>query len=274
MTNILIDARRGVGNSADILYGTVTWKPTLAHSRGTSIVLPAPTIYDLVNGVVVATNVQPTPEPVDGVIEWAYEVTFEDRRGKTYSFLVGVPDTTSQVSFTSLPRYYETKPPLFGAGPKGAPGEAATISLGTVSSGTTPSITNSGTSRDAVFNFVLPKGEEGDKGDKGDPGTPGTNGVDGKDGKSGEVFTESFKTYAAAQGWSNLYLDNGGQLTNGTANQAIVGYSPKPYAFGALSGYVGRAVIPGNANLNRIMVVAEYVKSDTVQQLFSSGANA
>lgn len=164
MTDVLIDARRGAGSSLEILYGTVTWKPTLTHSRGTSIVLPAPTTYDLVDGQVVATNVQPTPAPVGGQIEWAYEVTFKDRHNKSYSFLVGVPDSTSQVNFISLPRYFESKPPLFGQGPKGVPGESATIAVGTVGSGATPSVTNSGTNTDAILNFVLPKGDKGDTG--------------------------------------------------------------------------------------------------------------
>lgn len=165
MTDVLIDARRGAGSSLEILYGTVTWKPTLTHSRGTSVVLPAPTTFDLVDGQVVATNVQPTPEPVEGQIEWAYEVTFRDRHSKSYSFLVGVPDSTSQVNFISLPRYFETKPPLFGQGPQGEQGEAATVAVGTVSGGTEASVTNTGTNTDAVLNFVLPKGDKGDKGD-------------------------------------------------------------------------------------------------------------
>jgi hypothetical protein len=164
LTNIFISARRGAGAPAEILYGTVTFKPTLAHSRSTSIVLPAPTTFDLVDGEVVATNVQPTPDPVAGQIEWAYEVTFKDRHSKTYSFLVGVPDSTTQVNFTSLPRYFETKPPLFGQGPKGEPGEAATVAVGTVTGGTTAAVTNTGTNSDAVLNFVLPKGDKGDTG--------------------------------------------------------------------------------------------------------------
>lgn len=165
MTDIYVSARRGAGAPAEILYGTVTFKPTLAHSRSTSIVLPAPTTFDLIDGEVVATNVQPTPEPVDGQIEWAYEVTFKDRHSKTYSFLVGVPDSTSQVNFTSLPRYFETRPPLFGEGPKGEPGEAATVAIGSVTDGTSAQVTNSGTNTDAVLDFVLPKGDKGDKGD-------------------------------------------------------------------------------------------------------------
>lgn len=50
-------------------------------------------------------------------------------------------------------------------GDKGDTGTAATIAVGTVSSGATASVENSGTSSAAVFDFVLPKGDKGDTGD-------------------------------------------------------------------------------------------------------------
>ena len=49
-----------------------------------------------------------------------------------------------------------------GTGGTGTPGLAATIKVGTVVSGDTASVTNVGTSNDAVFNFVLPKGADAD----------------------------------------------------------------------------------------------------------------
>ena len=49
-----------------------------------------------------------------------------------------------------------------GTGGTGTPGQAATIKVGTVVSGNTASVTNVGTSNDAVFNFVLPKGADAD----------------------------------------------------------------------------------------------------------------
>lgn len=59
-------------------------------------------------------------------------------------------------------------------GTPGTPGTAATIAVGTTTTGnpgTNASVTNSGTSSAAVFDFTIPKGA---KGDPGDPGTPGT----------------------------------------------------------------------------------------------------
>ena len=50
-------------------------------------------------------------------------------------------------------------------GDKGDAGAAATISVGSVTGGATASVTNSGTTSAAVFDFVLPKGDKGDTGD-------------------------------------------------------------------------------------------------------------
>lgn len=51
--------------------------------------------------------------------------------------------------------------------PKGDKGDTATISVGSVTSGTTPSVTNIGTNTDAILDFVLEKGDKGDTGEDG-----------------------------------------------------------------------------------------------------------
>ncbi len=58
-------------------------------------------------------------------------------------------------------------------GQNGGPGRAATIRVGTVSTGAAgsqASVTNSGNSTDAVFNFTIPKGKDGTNGSNGGPG--------------------------------------------------------------------------------------------------------
>ena len=59
-------------------------------------------------------------------------------------------------------------------GQDGQDGAAATISVGTTTTGapgTNASVQNVGTPNAAVLNFTIPRGEKGDKGDQGEPGT-------------------------------------------------------------------------------------------------------
>lgn len=65
--------------------------------------------------------------------------------------------------------------PLQGA--QGPDGKAATITVGTVSTGepgTQVSVTNSGTATEAILNFTIPRGEKGLQGDTGDAGKSAT----------------------------------------------------------------------------------------------------
>ena len=73
-------------------------------------------------------------------------------------------------------------------GTDGADGQAATVTVGTTTTGaagTNASVVNSGTSSAAVFDFVIPRGDKGDKGDKGDTGSQGPQGVQGEQGPQG-----------------------------------------------------------------------------------------
>ena len=79
--------------------------------------------------------------------------------------------------------------PLQGAqGPQGAPGSAATIEIGTVTTapaGSDAAVTNSGTSSAAVLNFTIPQGAPGPQGPAGVDGSPGPAGADGAPGPAG-----------------------------------------------------------------------------------------
>ena len=64
-----------------------------------------------------------------------------------------------------------------GGSSSGEAGTAATIEVGTVTTGeagTSASVTNSGTTSAAVFDFVIPRGEKGDTGPQGPQGEAGT----------------------------------------------------------------------------------------------------
>lgn len=75
-------------------------------------------------------------------------------------------------------------------GSGGGSGEAATIAVGTVTTGdagTSASITNAGTNTAAVFNFVIPRGDTGATGPTGPQGPTGATGAQGPQGIQGEV---------------------------------------------------------------------------------------
>ena len=59
-------------------------------------------------------------------------------------------------------------------GDRGSDGTSATIRVGSVTSGPTPGVTNTGTNSAAVLNFVLAKGDTGPAGPKGDQGDDAT----------------------------------------------------------------------------------------------------
>ena len=88
-----------------------------------------------------------------------------------------------------------------GGSSSGEAGTAATIEVGTVTTGeagSSASVTNVGTKSEAVFDFVIPKGDKGDKGDtgpqgpqgeKGDKGDTGPQGPQGEKGDKGDTGT-------------------------------------------------------------------------------------
>ncbi|KRM73001.1 pyocin knob domain-containing protein [Lacticaseibacillus brantae] len=59
---------------------------------------------------------------------------------------------------------------------RGPQGKAATIKIGKVTLGDTPSVVNVGTDEDVVLNMTLVKGDKGEKGDQGDKGDIGPQG--------------------------------------------------------------------------------------------------
>lgn len=87
-------------------------------------------------------------------------------------------------------------------GPQGEPGTAATIAIGTVTTGdpgTEASVTNSGTANAAIFDFTIPRGEQGIQGPKGETGATG---AQGPKGDPGAVFTPAV-TAEGVLSWTN-----------------------------------------------------------------------
>lgn len=101
-------------------------------------------------------------------------------------------------------------------GDKGDPGEAATVTVGTTTTGeagTEASVTNGGTTSAAVLNFTIPRGE---KGDKGDTGNQGVQGDKGDPGTAATIAVGSVTGLAA--GASPTVVNSG------TANAAVLDF--------------------------------------------------
>lgn len=86
------------------------------------------------------------------------------------------------------------------AGPQGPAGQAATIQIGSVTSGDAPAVTNSGTENAAVLDFVLQRGPAGPQGPQGDPGPQGTEGPQGPAGAKGDPGEQGPKGDIGPQG--------------------------------------------------------------------------
>ena len=102
-------------------------------------------------------------------------------------------------------------------------GDAGTIQVGTVTSGTTASVTNSGTESAAILDFVLPKGDKGDKGnkgDKGDTGAKGDTGETGATGTPGAAATIQVGTVTTGAPGTQASVTN-----SGTANAAVLDFT-------------------------------------------------
>lgn len=85
-------------------------------------------------------------------------------------------------------------------GRDGVDGVSATVAVGRVQTGgagTSAVITNVGTSRDAVFNFTIPRGDKGEAGQNGTNGRDGRDGVDGQNGQDGQDGEDGFSPTAS-----------------------------------------------------------------------------
>lgn len=108
--NIIIEPRTGGAAVHEILFGSAKIRPTLMRQDGDITVLPEPTEAGIVNGRAVLEDV--AVSPAGPTPAWAYEVTLRnDRTGRTFTEIVGVPAGTSSLYYSRLPRFITTLPP-------------------------------------------------------------------------------------------------------------------------------------------------------------------
>lgn len=106
------------------------------------------------------------------------------------------------------------------AGAAGSPGSAATITVGSVTTGapgTSASVTNSGTSSAAVFDFAIPRG---DVGPAGPAGATGASGAPGAAGPAGSAATVAVGTVTTGAAGSSASVTN-----TGTSSAAVLAFT-------------------------------------------------
>ena len=131
--------------------------------------------------------------------------------------------------------YFKLKNTGGPKGDKGDTGDAATITVGSTSTGTpgtNASVTNSGTSSAAVLDFTIPRGDKGDKGDTGATGSPGA------------AATISVGTTTTGQPGTNASVTN-----VGTSSAAVLNFTIPKGAKGdtGATGAPGATGSPGAA---------------------------
>lgn len=139
-------------------------------------------------------------------------------------------------------------------GPTGPSGTAATIQVGTVSTGAAGSnatITNSGTTHAAVFNFTIPRGNTGGVGPVGPTGPQGEKGVAGKGAANGtQLTTQNLNDYKIESlcGW--YYAGGGNKVTNKPSGVDAFGM----WVLRTASGYYAQELYPANSNTNKLFI--------------------
>ena len=114
-------------------------------------------------------------------------------------------------------------------GPAGIDGAAATITIGTTTTGlpgTQASVTNTGTTTDAILNFVIPRGETGATGPQGPAGPQGPVGPAGADGADGTSATITVGTTTTGEPGTPASVTNVGTDTAAILNFVIPAGEP------------------------------------------------
>ena len=130
------------------------------------------------------------------------------------------------------------------AGADGAAGAAATITIGSVTTGAAGSsvaITNSGTSQAAIFNFTIPRGDTGAAGAAGSGGSTFSGTTDAvTEGSLNLYFTDSRAINATNQRFTDVYV-NLNQATDDLMAYSNANFLRSDTLSNTLNGYVAEA---------------------------------
>ena len=143
----------------------------------------------------------------------------------------------SQDEFPALVTALAEVAELKANGLKGDPGEAATIQVGDVTAsdpGSDPQVSNSGTEQDAIFDFVLPRGQQGPQGPPGEGVTFGAYSSFPNPGQANVLYVDNTVNPMRAYVWNGekyvpagsaaadvIYDNESSELTADTVQEAI-----------------------------------------------------
>ena len=191
-------------------------------------------------------------------------------------------------------------------GDQGDPGLAATINVGTVTGGAVASVTNSGTTSAAVFDFVLPQGDKGETGDglTAESSHVGSNTVvtikntttqavvdtfnvpDGSPGATGNGIASIAKTATAGlvdtytitytDGTSTTFTVTNGQDGSGAGDMTKAAYDPTSAVSdaGGIPAYVSAHAGTTYTGEKGVVVAGTTIKAALVNDSASSLASA
>ena len=154
-------------------------------------------------------------------------------------------------------------------GATGAPGSAATVAIGTVTTGAAGSnatVTNTGTSSAAVFNFSIPQGPTGATGVTGAQGPAGPTGATGAQGPAGNGSNATIAVHSvtALAAGATPTVSN-----SGTATNALLDFGIPAGATGA-QGTTGASGSPGANGESAYQVALDGGFSGTQAQWLAS----
>ena len=137
-------------------------------------------------------------------------------------------------------------------GPQGVQGDAATIEVGTVGTvayGGTPTVTNSGTSGSAVFDFVLVTGPQGEQGIQGIQGEQGIQGIQGATGATGATGPQGDAATITVGSVTSVAYGGTADVTNsGTSGSAVLDFVLVTGPQGDLAGLSANAPLDYTSN--------------------------
>lgn len=152
-------------------------------------------------------------------------------------------------------------------GPQGPAGQAATITVGstlTGAPGTQAVVSNSGTTSNAVLNFIIPEGQPGSigpQGPQGPQGTPGATGPQGPAGTDGTAATITVGTTTTGAPGTQASVTN-----VGTPNAAVLNFVIPEGQPGTITPGVAVPLLDATATLPDVIT--------TVNALITSLTNA